>query len=73
MPVNMNRKLDLQQPNKFEDWRENDEPTSDLYRLTGVSQATSFENRKSIEVRRIFAGVGRSRRTMKPNGGDAGL
>src|SRR5439155_22964696 len=45
----MNRKLDLQQPNKFEDWRENDEPTSDLYRLTGVSRGNKL--RKPEEYR----------------------
>jgi len=42
----MNRKLDLQQPNKFEDWRENDEPTSDLYRLTGVSRGNKLRKRE---------------------------
>jgi hypothetical protein len=40
----MERTLNFRQPNALEDWRENDEPTSDLYRLTGPAKNRKLRN-----------------------------
>src|SRR5262245_43871353 len=39
-----NRTGIVQQPNAIEDWRQIDEPTSDLYRLTGTSRSKKLRN-----------------------------
>ena len=69
----MERGPNFRQPNGLEDWRENDEPTSDLYRLTKFREARSFGIRRSIEDRLISDGMGRHRKITKPNDAGAGL
>jgi hypothetical protein len=40
----MKRRENLRQPNTLDDWCENDEPTSDLYRMTGTPRSRRLQN-----------------------------